>query len=194
MIRLVFLTALAVAAAIAGGAASARYGIEHFSGLDTITIGEWEANPAAGTDMADPYARARISREAIIPLGAAEGLTFTASRDREGRRLLLNCRYRVAGRTPPARLWTIHAIDGVLKVIHSPARLVGGLHSHELIRENDDSVVISVGKRPEPGNWLAVAGSGPFRLVLALYDTPIATSGAIATLTLPRISREGCDG
>lgn len=194
MIRFVFLTALAVTAAITGGAASARYAIEHFSGLSTITIGEWEANPAAGTDAADPYARARISREAIIPLGAAEGLTFMASKDREGRMLSLDCRYRVIGRTPPARLWTIHAVDGNLRTIRSPARLVAGLQSHEMERENDDSVVINVGKRAEPGNWLAVTGSGPFRLVLSLYDTPIATSGAIAVLTLPRITREGCDG
>jgi hypothetical protein len=194
MIRFVFLTAIAVVTAIAGGAYSALYAIEHFSGLNTITIGEWEADPTVGTEAADPYARARISRDVIIPLGAAEGLTFIASRDNSGARLMLNCRYSVAGKTPPARLWTIHAVNDDLKIIRNPARLATGLHSHELERENDGSVIINVADSAQPGNWLAVAGSGPFRLVLTLYDTPIATSGAIATLTLPRITKEGCNG
>jgi hypothetical protein len=194
MIRFVFFTALAVTAAIVGGAVSAQYAIERFSGINTITIGEWEADPTVGTEAADPYARARISRDMIIPLGAAEGLLFNASRDQSGQRLRRECLYRVAGNTPPARLWTLHAVTDELAIIRSPGRLVAGLHSHELEREDDGSAVISVSRRAQPGNWLAIEGEGPFRLVLTLYDTPIATSGAIAALTLPRIIREGCDG
>ena len=46
---------------------------------------------------------------------------------------------------------------------------------------------------PLPGNWLRMPENGPFRLVLRLYDTPVAAgTAALDPRTLPAIERLDC--
>jgi hypothetical protein len=97
------------------------------------------------------------------------------------------------GSLPPARFWTLSARDAGNAVIAIDGR-APALHSQALLRRPDNSVVTTVSRHPAPGNWLALAGAGPFSLVLTLYDTAIASSARIAEVELPRIVREGCDG
>jgi hypothetical protein len=193
MLKSVFLTALAVCIAVIGGAGSVWLALERDFGFGAVAIGSWVAFPDHGTPQADPYSRARFSRETDLALGRAEGLVFTARRDADGEALRRACTYRMEGSLPPARFWTLSARDAGNAVIAIDGR-APALHSQALLRRPDNSVVTTVSRHPAPGNWLALAGAGPFSLVLTLYDTAIASSARIAEVELPRIVREGCDG
>ena len=194
MLKSILLTALTLAIALVGGSGCVWLALERDFGFGTVTIGDWTAFPDHGTPAADPYSRARFSREADLALGRAEGLVFTARRDSEGRPLLAECRYRVHGSPPPARFWTLYARDGDHRIVRVDSGRAPALHSTSLLREPDNTAPVTVSRRAAPGNWLAIAGSGPFALVLTLYDTAITSSARIAEVELPRIVREGCDG
>ena len=192
MVNIVTMMILPLVIAFGLGVASARYAISEFSGLDTVEASGWVAQPKTGTEESDPYSRARIARDAQIPLGGAEGLPFFASRDSSGEPLLLSCRYQVEGNVPTARLWTIYAVSDTAGIVTHPARRVSALHSRQLVRKQDNSFVIRAGPVPEPGNWLALSGSGKFRLVLTLYDSPIAKRSDISVIKLPQVSKIAC--
>jgi len=194
MFRTVFFTLLAVSIALVGGAGSVWLALERDFGFGSVAIGSWVAFPDHGTPEADPYSRARFSRETDLALGRAEGLVFTARRDADGAILERRCAYRMEGSVPPARFWTLSARDAANAVIAIEDGRARALHSQALLRQPDNPAVITVSNHPAPGNWLALTGAGPFSLVLTLYDTAIASSSRIAEVELPRIVREGCDG
>ena len=194
MLKSILLTALTLAIALAGGAGSVWLALDRDFGFGTVTIGDWTAFPDHGTLAADPYSRARFSREADLALGRAEGLVFTARRDSDGRALVAECRYRIHGSLPPARFWTLYARGANHSVIMTDSGRAPALHSASLLRGPDNTAPVTVSRHAAPGNWLAIAGTGPFALVLTLYDTAITSSARIAEVELPRITREGCDG
>jgi hypothetical protein len=194
MLKSVFFTALALGIALVGGAGSVWLALERDFGFGSVAIGSWNAFPDHGTPQADPYSRARFSRESDLALGRAEGLVFTARRDDGGETLLRECTYRIEGEMPPARFWTLSARDAGNEVIRIEGGRAPALHSQALLRRPDNSIVTTVSSRPAPENWLALDGTGPFSLVLTLYDTAIASSSRIAEVELPHIVREGCDG
>ena len=193
MLKSSFLTALMLIIALAGGAGSVWLALERDFGFGAITIGEWTAFPQHGTPDADPYSRARFSRLADLALGRGEGLVFTARHDSEGRQLTAECRYMIHGSMPPARFWTLFARDASHRVIQIEGGRQPALHSLALLRGPDNRVTTTVSRHAAPGNWLAIDGSGPFTLVLTLYDTAITSSARIAEVELPEISREGCE-
>lgn len=194
MLKSVLLTVLTLAIALVGGAGSVWLALERDFGFGAVSIGNWTAFPDHGTPGADPYSRARFSREADLVLGRAEGLVFTAHRDSEGRALRLECRYRIHGDLPAARFWTLYARDAGHRVITVDGGRSAALHSLALLRGSGKGASVTVSRHAAPENWLAVAGSGPFTLELTLYDTAITASARIGEVELPRISREACDG
>lgn len=192
MLKTIALTILSLSVALLGGAGSVWLALDSDFEFDTVTIGEWVAFPARGTPSADPYSKARFSREADLALGHAEGLVFIARRDADGEPLQLECNYRLDGELPPARFWTLHAkdMDGVVSPGDGRAP---ALHSDALLRAPENTAVVTISRHPAPGNWLALEGSGPFTLVLTLYDTAMASSARIAEVELPRLLRDSCD-
>lgn len=155
-----------------------------------LTVGRWQAIPPVTADTADPYTRARIARTGEIALGVGEGIVFVADEDDAGSSLDGRCIYRISGETPPARLWTLTVVD---PAGHPPAAITGRTHitSRELLRDVDGGFVVTVSATARPGNWLPSAPKGRERLILRLYDTPLALSPG-PDMTMPRIEREGC--
>lgn len=194
MLRQALLIFLTLTIAIGGGAGSVWYALGTVEGLGALTVGGWTSFPDAGTPHADPYSKARVAREADLPLGAAEGLTFSTNIDSGGERLRRECVYRIEGQMPPARFWTLHVPDAAPPPVGSPATRPAALGSNTVVRESDSSVLIAVSRHPSPGNWLALAGSGPMTFVITLYDTPVASNENIAATELPQVLRIGCDG
>lgn len=194
MLKTIFLTALTLVIAIGGGAGSVWLALERDFEFGTVAIGNWTAYPKRGTPAADPYSKARFSREADLALGHAEGLVFTATRDASGAPLRLECDYRVEGSLPPARFWTLSARTAQRHLVAADGARVPALHSYALMRQQDNTVTTTISRNPVPGNWLAVTGNGEFALVLTLYDTAVASSARIAEVELPQVLREGCDG
>jgi len=188
-----FLTHLLLmfAVALAVGFGLSWYALSDGRLFGAYRVGPWAAWPAAGSPTPDPYTRAHIARTGALQLGQSEGLEFVASTDSQGRPLDRACTYRVHGTTPVASFWTLvaEAQDGT-----NIARSEGeeALHSARLVRNEDGTAVIFVGKRLSPLNWLEITGEGPFSLALTLYDTAAFGGVGSGADTLPAIDREDC--
>ncbi|MBX3568741.1 MAG: DUF1214 domain-containing protein [Rhizobiaceae bacterium] len=192
MLRSAALAAVAATIAIVGGAGSAWLAVDARDTVGVVSVGGWTALPDRGSPGSDPYARAQLARDGVLPLGQAEGLTFSADQDADGRPLLRDCRYRLAGGMPPARLWTLHADDPQFGPIAGPGGRVMALNSYVALYGDGGTIRVEVSPRPEPGNWLGVAGTGRMVLVLTLYDTPLAGGTEFSDVALPSIVRVDC--
>jgi hypothetical protein len=193
MLKQSLLIALALAVAVGGGAASVGMVLNSQEGIGAVSVGPWTAFPYIATPDADPYSKARGARDGVLALGRAEGLSFVADRDSTGVTLRSECSYRLEGSLPVARFWTLYATDRAHMALKSGIRRDASMHSLEVLRQPDNSISVSVGARPEPGNWLAVEGVGAMNLVLTLYDTPIASSTGLSGIEMPRIVRVQCN-
>ena len=194
MFKTVFLTAITLAIAIGVGAGSVWLALDRDFGLDAITVGEWTAFPERGTPDADPYSKARFSREADLALGRAEGVSFVARVDSAGQLLRRECDYDIRGSYPAARFWTLFARDSDGHLIEPGNGRAAALHSYALLREGDNTIATTVSRQASPGNWLALSGDGTFQLVLTFYDTATASGARIGDIDLPRITRVHCNG
>lgn len=193
MLKSIFFTTLTLAIALIAGAGSVWLALENDFGFGTTTIAGWTAQPQHGTPDADPYSRARFSRGADLALGRGEGLIFTAAHDSDGRPLIIECSYILQGNMPPARFWTLYAQNDDHEIIRMEGNRQPALHSQSLLRGPNNLITTTISRHAAPGNWLAIAGSGAFRLVLTLYDTSITSSSRIGEVELPDIIREACD-
>lgn len=190
--RFLLLLALSLAMALGLGGWSAVWALRRPADFGTETVGPWLADPAAGSLDADPYSKARLARVGNLTLGLGEGIVFRALSDSAGRPLRLDCTYRLAGQMPPARVWTLAAFTPEGRLIQPGDGRPGWLVSQSLLRADDNAVRIAIGPAAMPGNWLAVAGRGPFILALTLYDTSASSSSGGAELEMPSLATEGC--
>jgi hypothetical protein len=189
--RLLLDIAVAVLIATMLGFFSAWYAIDRGLVFGRITVGGWTAWPNAGSESADPYSIAMLARTGEVPLGAGEGIAFTAETDKTGRPLTGRCEYRILGQTPGARLWTLAVYDDAGHLMTNAAHRQA-FHSREILRRPDGSLEIAVSTGVKPGNWLPIGPVERFTLVLRLYDTPVTTGSQIAGLTMPEIVAERC--
>ena len=184
-------TLLAVALAVAGGAWSLWQVLENPQDTAALAVGAWTAFPEIGSPNADPYSKARTSREGILALGSAEGVAFSATADSEGTALRAECSYRIEGAVPASRFWTLVAAVEQ-PAANNPTRLPA-LNSLSLLRRSDNNFAVTVSTRPAPGNWLEIAGMGPMSLLLTVYDSNIAAGSTLTDITMPTIQRLACD-
>ncbi len=141
-----------------------------------LAAGPWRVSPRDGTLDIDPYALATIARAGVLALGAAEGLTFEATHDSDGNILTPACDYAVIGPMPSARFWTVAALTPEGFPIPNPASR-HAFTSAESLWKSDEPVVIAISPRAQAGNWLPVASTGGFILMLRLYDTGLSAVG-----------------
>jgi hypothetical protein len=183
-------TLVTLAAGLAGGLWLSSGLLDAAQTPGTIRSGGWKSWPRAGAPDADPYARALYARRGEVPLAPAEGLALYADRDGEGRALSAACAYRLTGRMPQARIWTLAAYtqNGAVQA-NAANRFV--LTSAEAVGGAEAGVWIA--RDPRPGNWLPLGSADRFVVILRLYDTPLAAvTSAIDGARLPRIERVDC--
>jgi hypothetical protein len=175
------------------GLASADWATSGGYPFGGVQVGAWTAWPRAGAANADPYTRAVNARRGEIPLAVGEGLLLTAAADDDGQALDAACTYRIGGGTPPARAWTL-TVAGRGPRDPGRATVREGFTSTEVLRSADGRFAVVLGPDVQPGNWLpSPRASGPVRLALRLYDTPVAASvGSLDRSTVPAIARLGC--
>lgn len=177
---------------LALGGLATQISIRQSHGLGAINVGPWSAWPFVGGAEVDPYTSARATADGTLPLGAAEGLAFEANSDNNNELLRLECSYVIAGNTPPSRIWTLAAYTPEGDSIIVDDTEVAATHSGKVLRFPDGSFSISASPQPKSGNWLRLHETGPFKLVLRLYDTPITSNSGVIDPVMPTITREGC--
>lgn len=177
--------------ALAVGFGLSYYALTAGQSVGGVRIGPWLAWPDAGKPAPNPYSRAYLTRAGALQLGQSEGLQFTATTDSNDRPLDRDCRYRIDGTTPVASFWTLAAVDADwVDIARAPSQ--PELRSSMLVRADDGAIIAYVSKRLSPENWLEITGTGPFALVLTLYDTSLLSGFAGGEDLLPSITREGC--
>jgi hypothetical protein len=155
-------------------------------------LGPWRAPARGGAAEDDPYAHARVERSGEIPLGLGEGLRLLAEVDSDGRQLDAACVYRVGPHAPPARYWTLEAVDPEGLPLDNAAQRYA-LRSSEILREPDGGFWVWASARAHAGDWLPTGGAGRFALALRLYDPALTGLAARADSTaVPRIERVRC--
>lgn len=190
--RFVFHLILMFAVALTVGFGLSWYALTDSRFFGTVQSGPWVAWPDAGSPAPNPYTRAHLTRTGTLALGQSEGLQFIASADSDGRPLTRACTYRIEGRTPVATFWTLAAIDEAGRNIARPGTRLA-LRSSNIVRTGDDPhMIVRVGTRLAPGNWLELTGEGPFSLVLTLYDTVVSSGFGSSVETMPAVVREAC--
>lgn len=189
--RFVLRLLMSIAVALAVGFGLSYYALSDGRLFGAAMLGPWIAWPDIGSPSPNPYTRGHITREAALQLGRSEGLRFVANTDSNGDPLDLACTYRVDGHVPVSTFWTLSAVDEDGVNLAAPDADTA-LRSSEVVRTPEGAMSIHVGTRLRPGTWLELDGSGPFSLVLTLYDTTALSSFSSPDVTMPSITLEEC--
>lgn len=188
--RFVFYLLVMIAVALGVGFGLSYYALTDGRLFGVAQVGPWAAWPDVGANAPNPYTRGHLARTAAFELGQSEGLQFTATTDSDGAPLTRDCAYRIDGNTPLATFWTLAAQDESGINVAAPD-VAPVMRSSDIARSEDGSIIVNVGTRLLPLNWLELAGDGPFKLVLTLYDTA-AFSGFSSDASMPSIIRGDC--
>jgi hypothetical protein len=190
--KLIANLAVVVLIAVGGGLGSAWYMIEAGSRLSTRTFGPWTTWHAAGRTDADPYTRARIVRDGLLPLASTLELTYRAKTDSSGAQLQSGCEYAVTVDALDGAWWNLAAFDRKGALSPNAADRYA-FTSDTAMREPDGRAVIVVARDARPGNWLPVGG-GRITLVLTVQDATMAAAvyEGRAAKALPTIQKIAC--
>jgi hypothetical protein len=192
IVRLLFGLLLTLTLGVIVGLGGTWLAVTRGVAFGAVTLGAWTAYPKTGTSEIDPYARATIARNGLLPLGSGDGVAFVARADESGQPLDGRCEVVVAGTTPSARFWTLALYDPDGRLV---ANGVGryGFTSQEILRRADGAFDITVSPRARAGNWLPTGGVERYLLVLRLYDTPVGVATRAGRETsMPSVVRRQC--
>jgi hypothetical protein len=180
------------AVAVGGGLGSTWYMVEAGTRISTRTFGPWVTWTAAGRPDADPYTRAHIVRNALLPLASTLELTFRAKTDSRGGRLHSACEYAIVMEPLEGAWWSLAAYDSQGGLIPNAAERYA-FTSDTVMREPDGRAIITLARDARPGNWLPIGGS---RVVLSLQVQDAAWVAAVQdgkpTRPLPEVQRIAC--
>lgn len=161
-------------------------------GPGLVRSGPWAAWPKAGTETADPYARAALARAGELPLELADGIAFVATTDSAGRALDGRCDIRLTGELPQARFWTLTVTDGQGRLIENAADRTD-FTSTEVVWNRDGTLDIALGPRARPGNWLPTGARDRIVLTVRLYDTSVGLASRTSDApVMPALVTESC--
>jgi hypothetical protein len=178
--------------AVALGLGSAWWVLKKAPWLVTsVTVGAWKTNLRAGSTDADMYTRASIALNGLLALGREETMYFVATRDDKGAALRAQCRYRITGRPPLARWWSVTAYADDLFLFDTPNR-VYSLNGDTARLDTTGQFTFTTGPAAsDNGYWIPTPGKGGMLLALRLYNPEPALQAAPATLQPPTITRIG---
>ena len=185
--------ALFLGVSLGGGLGTAWYMIEAGSRLSTRTFGPWVTWVAAGRPEADPYTRAHIARNALLPLSSTAELAFKAKTDNRGGQLSSACDYAVVMDDFDPAWWSIAVYDGQGRLIANPADR-HAFSASTAMRGVDGRTAITLARDARPGNWLPTGRSNRIVLVLTVQDAAWATAihDGGSPRSMPQIVRSGC--
>ena len=119
-----------------------------------VTDGPWHTNLAIGASAGDALTRARVALHGLLALNRSETVYYTATADSQGARLDGGCTYRIAGRDPAARWWSITAYGPDDYLIPNPQHRYS-VSKNSVVRGTDGTFSITVQPRAARGDWIA---------------------------------------
>jgi hypothetical protein len=185
--------ALFLGLSLGGGLGTAWYMIEAGSRFSTRSFGPWLTWVAAGRPEADPYTRAHIARNGLLPLSSTAELTFKAKTDSRGTQLSSACDYAVVLDDFDPAWWTIAVYDGQGRLIANPADRYA-FNGSTAMRGVDGRIAIVLSRDARPGNWLPTGRTNRIVLVLTVQDANWvnAIHDGGSPRSMPQIVRSGC--
>lgn len=180
-----------VLAAAVVGVVSVRPLLRGVMDAQAIHNGPWRTAAATGSSEASAYVQAAVAVAGLYALTPREAIYFTAFSDGSGQPLRGECRYRISGRAPPARWWslTVYGADHYLVANdgHRYAR-----HAGNVPLDADGHFALRLSSAAGDSAALPTPDTGPFSVTLRLYNPAPGTSEQLGRLTLPQITREHC--
>jgi len=155
-----------------------------------IADGPWRSNLAIGSAAGDMHTRAAVALHGLFALNRSETIYYTAMTDNAGNRLDGGCAYRVSGRDPDTRWWSITAYGADDYLIANAAKRYS-VSKNSVTRDAGGDFVADISTAPRAGNWIYVAHA-PFSLTLRLYNPGARVTADPAHAALPKIERVSC--
>ena len=156
----------------------------------SISNGPWATNLSNGSEQADPYTRVAVAVNGILALRQSETIYYSARRDDKGNWLDGNKVYRVEGKKPDARWWsiTLYGTDYFL-IPNELNRYSYNMNNVSYDQNGRFSFLIS--NSPQEGPWLPLNNNKRFTLTLRLYNPGDSVRSNPAGIELPHIIVEG---
>lgn len=181
------MTALVLGTALGAGAVILAF--ENGASAAGVVNGPWHTSLAVGSQQADPYVRAWVAVHCLLGLPKEETLYYKAYTDDSGQLFSGDNVYRIEGRAPDARWWsiTVYGDDDFL----IPNELNRYSFSNSTVTlDRDGKFTIYLAREKKAGNWLPLGDQKRFNLTLRLYNPGDTLSRNPATAKLPSIVRE----
>ena len=180
----------ALVLAIALGIGSAYLSVMSLRGTHTIQNGPWTTILESGGANAGMYTRAFVALVGLLALNKDETIYYSAARDSGGAPLDGACSYRIEGRDPDARWWSVTLYAGDHFLIPNPANRYSVSKSN-VVRATDGTFVVRLSGAQEANNWIATSRDG-FHVILRLYNPGQTVRDEPAAAPLPAIVKEAC--
>lgn len=181
---------VAVLLALVIGAGSAYLAVKSLSGDAVVANGPWTTSLTTGGAKADSYTRAYVALTGLLALNKDETIYFGAKVDSAGEALDGRCTYRIEGRDPDARWWSI-TLYGTDNFLIPNAANRYSISKNNVTRGSDGAFVVRLSPTEENGNWIATSPDG-FQITLRLYNPGPSVKSNPATAPLPSIVKEAC--
>jgi hypothetical protein len=144
---------LTLAAGIALGLAATWATVIRGTMGGDVSAGPWRTSLDVGSSQGGPYLRAQIAVHGLLALSREETMYYTAADDSDGRPLDGHCVYRIEGRDPPTRWWSITAYGADDFLIPNPDdRYSVSMNSVARAADGTFAVTLSKGWRRATGS------------------------------------------
>lgn len=155
-----------------------------------VSNGPWTTDLTSGGVDAGMYTRARVAIAGLLALNQSEAIYYIAKRDSAGDMLDGNCSYRIEGRDPDARWWSITAYANDNFLIDTPSHNYS-VSKTSVVRSADGTFVVRLSTVAEQQNWIATSPDG-FDVMLRLYNPGTSVVQNPSATLLPSITKEVC--
>jgi hypothetical protein len=162
-----------------------------------VKDGPWHTSLDIGSKAGGALLRARVALHGLFALGRKETVYYSATTDSDGTPLSGDCSYRINGRDPKARWWSMTAYGADDFLIPNRWHIYS-ISRSALVRKHDGRFVGWISpRRPKDDkdkdlpNWIPVSDA-PFSLTLRLYNPDADVVAAPTRAGLPQIKRWSC--
>jgi hypothetical protein len=185
-----------VLAGVLLGVASAWIALRQTSNFGQAA-GPWRVSLLAGSSQADAYTRARVALGGLLALNRAETMYYVATHDGQGQPLRSRCHWRIVGKPPPGRWWslTAYAEDHFLFSDEQARYSINGESAR--LDGQGRFVVVTGPQAPASATagdaavWLPTPGDRGLVLTLRVYNPARALAVAPEDLEAPAIEALG---